>query len=62
MLETWELDGCFLTQADYQNVDYATNDPVTVQLTIRYDNAIQTPVGSGVGGAITRTTGTTITG
>jgi hypothetical protein len=62
VLETWELDGCFLTQADYQNVDYATNDPVTVQLTIRYDNAIQTPVGSGVGGAITRTTGTTITG
>ena len=61
-LETWELDGCFLSQTDYQNDDYSSNDPMTIQLTIRYDNAIQTPLGTGVGSAVTRTAGTVITG
>jgi hypothetical protein len=63
ILETWQLDGCFLTTADYGDVNYATNEPATVQLTIRYDNALQTPVGvSGIGSTITRTLGTVITG
>ena len=63
ILETWQLDGCFLTAADYGDVNYATNEPATVQLTIRYDNALQTPVGvSGIGSAVTRTLGTVITG
>ncbi len=63
ILETWQLDGCFLTAADYGDVNYATNEPATVQLTIRYDNALQTPVGvSGIGSTITRTLGTVITG
>jgi len=62
ILETWQLDGCFLTAADYGDVNYATNEPATVQLTIRYDNALQTPVGvSGIGSTITRTLGTVIT-
>jgi hypothetical protein len=63
ILETWQLDGCFLTAADYGDVNYATNEPATVQLTIRYDNALQTPIGvSGIGSTITRTLGTVITG
>ena len=63
ILETWQLDGCFLTATDYGDVNYATNEPATVQLTIRYDNALQTPVGvSGIGSSITRTLGTVITG
>lgn len=63
ILETWQLDGCFLTAADYGDVNYATNEPATIQLTIRYDNALQTPVGvSGIGSAVTRTLGTVITG
>ena len=50
ILETWQLDGCFLTAADYGEVNYATNEAATIQLTIRYDNALQTPVGSsGIG-------------
>jgi len=61
-LETWELDGCYLSQADYGDFNYATNEPATIDLTIRYDNAIQTPLGTGVGSTITRTVGTTITG
>ena len=38
--EVWFLEGCFLTNTDYSDADYATNEPVTVSLTIRYDNAI----------------------
>ena len=62
ILETWELYGCYLSTTDYNNVDYNTNDPVTIGLTIRYDNALQTPVGSGIGATLTRTLGTVITG
>ena len=62
ILETWELYGCYLSTADYADVNYATNDPVTIALTIRYDNAVQTPTGSGIGSAVTRTLGTVITG
>jgi len=62
ILETWELYGCYLSTADYADVNYATNDPVTIALTIRYDNALQTPTGSGIGATLTRTLGTVITG
>ena len=62
ILETWELYGCYLSAADYGDFNYGTNDPATIQLTIRYDNAIQTPVGTGVGSTVARTLGSTITG
>jgi hypothetical protein len=62
VLETWELDGCFLTSTDYGDVNYATNEPATIQLTIRYDNALQTPLGGGIGSTVARTLGTVITG
>jgi hypothetical protein len=62
VLETWELYGCLVSSADYQTVNYATNDPVTISITIKYDNAVQTPDGSGVGAAVTRTLGTVVTG
>ena len=62
ILETWELYGCYLSTADYNDVNYSTNDPVTISLTIRYDNALQTPTGSGIGSTIARTLGTVITG
>lgn len=62
ILETWELYGCFITNANYNNADYNTNDPMTITLQLRYDNAIQTPLGTGVGTAVARTLGTVITG
>lgn len=37
--EVWFLEGCFITQADYSETDYSSNEPVTVALTIRFDNA-----------------------
>lgn len=61
-LETWELYGCFILDVNYNNVDYNTNDPATITMQIRFDNAIQTPIGTGVGSTVARTLGTTITG
>lgn len=49
VLEKWELYGCFIASANYNNLNYGTNDVVTIQLSIRFDNAIQSPIGSGVG-------------
>jgi hypothetical protein len=62
VLETWELYGCLVSQVDYQTVDYKSNDPVTIQMTIKFDNAVQTPVGTGVGATVTRALGTVVTG
>lgn len=62
ILETWEMYGCYLSTTDYGDNNYGTNEPMTVALTIRYDNALQTPTGSGIGAPVTRTLGTVITG
>ena len=61
-LETWELYGCYLTEANYGELNYGTNDPVTIALNIQYDNALQTPTGTGVVTGVTRTTNVTTTG
>jgi|TARA_B100000959_G_C14879403_1_gene581851 hypothetical protein len=62
ILETFELYGCYLESANYNTLAYSTNDPVTVALSIRYDNAIQTPQGTGIGTAVGRALGTQATG
>jgi len=62
VLETWELYGCYLTTVNYNDLTYADSAPATVSLTIRFDNAVQTPLGSGVGTAVGRTLGDVITG
>jgi len=54
ILETFNLYGCFLTNADYGDMNYATNEAATVALTIRFDNLEQWAAGasevSSVGG------------
>jgi len=62
VLETWELYGCYLQAANYDSLAYADSAPVTVGLTIRFDNALQTPLESGVGANVGRTLGTVVTG
>ena len=62
ILETFELYGCYIDSANYNQLAYGTSDPVTVTLSLRYDNAIQTPQGTGIGTAVGRTTNTLITG
>ena len=51
-METWGLEGCFLQNVDYSDSDYTTNEPVTVTLTIRFDNAVHVP-GDGDGSGST---------
>ena len=41
VIESYRLVGCFVENANYNQLSYATNDAVTVTLSIRYDNAIQ---------------------
>lgn len=62
VLETWELYGCFLTSVNYNELNYANNDPVTITMNIRYDNAIQTPLGTGLGSEVGRTVGSIVSG
>ncbi len=54
ILETFEVYGCFIQNADYGDMNYATNEPAAVALTIRFDNAIQYKGGQidGIGRAI----------
>lgn len=62
VLETWELYGCYLENVNNNNLAYNANEPVTITATIKYDNALQTPQGTGVGVNVGRTTGTMTTG
>lgn len=62
VLETWELYGCYLENVNYQNLAYNANEAVTITCSIKYDNAVQSPQGTGVGTAIGRTVSTLTTG
>jgi hypothetical protein len=62
VLETWELYGCFLQNVNYNDLNYASNEPVTIAASIRFDNAIQSPIGDGVGATVARAVGQTVTG
>jgi len=68
-LETFELYGCFVQNADYGDANYSTNEHMTVALTIAFDNLSQfaagaaatSPIG-GIGAAVGRTLGAAVTG
>tara|TARA_Y100001937_G_scaffold39282_1_gene55886 strand:- start:4023 stop:4640 length:618 start_codon:yes stop_codon:yes gene_type:complete len=62
VLETWELYGCFVQNINYNELDYATQDPANITMSIRFDNAVQTPLGDGIGASVDRTLGQVITG
>ena len=62
VLETWECYGCFLTNVNYNDLNYTSSEPVTITASIRFDNAIQSPIGDGVGATIARAIGQTVTG
>ena len=49
VLETWEMYGCMISQVDYGDMNYGTNDAVQIALTLRFDNAVQTAGTVGVG-------------
>jgi hypothetical protein len=62
VLETFELYGSYVETVNYNTLAYNTSEPATITLSLRYDNAIQTPQGTGIGSALTRTIGTLSTG
>ena len=62
VLETFELYGCFVQNANYNSLSYAENSPVTIALSIRFDNAIQSPQGVGIGTNVGRTLGSLAVG
>ena len=62
VLETWECYGCYISEANYNTLNYATSEPVTIALTMQYDNAVQTPTSTGLGTNVGRTVSTAATG
>ena len=62
VLETFELYGAYVENVNYNTLAYATSDPATITMSVRYDNCIQTPQGTGIGTAVARTIGTLSTG
>ena len=40
VVELWDLKGCFLTSAGFGDLDYGTEDPTEISLTIRFDNCV----------------------
>ena len=67
VLETANMYGCFLTNVDYGDANYATNEAMQVALTVRFDNMVQwgageQGVGVGIGANVGRTIGESTTG
>ena len=62
VLETFELYGCYVENANYNQLSYSANEPVSITLAVRYDNAIQSPQGTGIGTNVGRSTGSLVTG
>lgn len=62
VLETWEVYGCYLNQVNYNDLNYGSSEAVTITMQIRFDNAVQTPLGSGVGSQVARLAGSVVTG
>jgi hypothetical protein len=62
VLETWELYGCYVRQVNYNDANYAESGPMTIAMNIRFDNALQTPLSSGIGAQVARTVNDVITG
>lgn len=62
VLETWELYGCYIKSVNYGKLDYKASEALQIDLTLKFDNALQTPQGTGIGTAIARTVGTIAVG
>jgi hypothetical protein len=68
VLEKWEIYGCFVSGVDYGEANYGSNEPMTVALTIKCDNAVQfsgangTGAERGIGAIVGRTIGESVTG
>lgn len=39
VIETWNIENCFLESVNYGEFNYANSEAMTIQMSIRYDNA-----------------------
>ena len=65
VLERWELYGCYIENVNYQEMNYGSNEAMTIQMALKFDNAVQTGAASsgiGVQGIYARTNGAIATG
>lgn len=67
ILESWELYGCYINNVNYNSLNYGENNALNITLSIRFDNAVQTPLDGegpayGIGAAVGRTLGTNVSG
>ncbi len=57
--EQWVLEGCWLTDVNYENLDYSASEVQQITMSVRYDNATltqtfpQDPLLSNLGGVLT---------
>ena len=40
VVEYWDIKGAFLTNIDFGSLDYGSDDPAEISLSIRYDNVV----------------------
>jgi hypothetical protein len=67
VLEEWEMYGCYIASANYNGLNYGTSEAVTITLSIRFDNAVQSPTADapsarGIGVNVGRSIGVNTTG
>ena len=66
VLETWALYGCYIQSANYNDLSYSDSNPVTIALTLRFDNALLSPgdgdAGFGTAAGVGRTVRDVVTG
>lgn len=62
VLEEWSLVGCFIANSNFNDLNYSESDVVTISMSLRFDNAIHTPIGTGIGSDVGRPSGSMITG
>jgi len=60
VLETWEMYGCYLQQTTYGGLDYSASTVVEIEITMKFDNAVQTPNGTGIGTDVGRSLGSVV--
>ena len=62
-LEEWEIYGCYIENVNYNDLNYASSEPANITMSIRFDNAVQSPTGNngaGIGSSVSKTRGSNI--
>lgn len=52
IVQTWILEGCMLTSADFGDRDYSASEAATITMNLRYDHARHVESGAGYGTAL----------